>query len=208
MKIIFLGAPGAGKGTQAARLCERLGIPTISTGDIIREAIKKKTPLGVEFQKYTEKGLLVPDELVARLVEERLGKPDCQEGFLLDGFPRTIPQAQFLDQTGIGIDFVIDLNVPDEVIAERMTGRLYCPKCQRTYHTVHARPVKDGLCDDCGTELQIRADDRPETVKNRLAVYHEQTEPLLNYYADKVRHIDGCLSQDEVFERILKALGQ
>ena len=205
MKAILIGAPGAGKGTQAARVSAALGVPAISTGDIIRGAIRDKTPLGLEMQAITEKGGLVPDDIINRMVEERLKQADCQKGFLLDGFPRTIEQANFLDQAS-GIDKVIDLEVSDEDIRRRMTGRRFCPKCQRTYHVVHQKPRQEGKCDDCGTELDIRADDKPETVMERLRVYHEKTEPILAHYADRVVRIDGNQDPDRVTEEVLKAL--
>ena len=205
MKAILIGAPGAGKGTQAARISAALGIPAISTGDIIRSAIRDKTPLGLELQAIIESGRLAPDDVINRLVAERLGKDDCRKGFLLDGYPRTIEQADFLESVG-GIDKVVDLAVSDEDIRRRMTGRRFCPKCQRTYHVTYQKPRKENVCDDCGTELSIRADDKPETVMERLRVYHEKTEPILHYYADKVTHIDGNQDPDKVTQAVLAAL--
>ena len=205
MKAILIGAPGAGKGTQAARVSAALGIPAISTGDIIRSAIRDKTPLGLEMQAITESGRSVPDEIICRMVQERLGREDCQKGFLLDGFPRTIEQAAFLEGIG-GIDKVIDLEVSDEDIERRMTGRRFCPQCQRTYHVIYQKPQRDGLCDQCGTELSVRADDKPETVRERLHVYHEKTEPILSYYAERVARIDGNQDPDQVTKEVLEAL--
>lgn len=205
MKVILIGAPGAGKGTQAARISAALGIPAISTGDIIRGAIRDRTPLGMELKAIIESGALAPDDVINRLVAERLGQPDCQKGFLLDGFPRTVEQANFLESAG-GIDKVIDLAVSDEDIRRRMTGRRFCPKCQKTYHIVYQKPRRDGVCDGCGTDLEIRADDKPETVMERLRVYHEKTEPILHYYGDRVAHVDGNQDPDKVTEAVLAAL--
>ena len=206
MKLIFLGAPGAGKGTQAARISAALAIPAISTGDIIRSAIKKGTPLGLEFKRYTDQGCLVPDDLVNALVKERLGMPDCENGFILDGFPRTIEQAKFLDESGIAPDAVVDIEVSDDTIIRRMGGRRFCPKCQRTYHVLYNKPAEDGICDECKAELCIREDDKPETVLHRLEVYHQQTEPLICYYKEKIIEVDGTLSPEEIEKKILEAL--
>ena len=182
MNIIFLGAPGAGKGTQAEIVSERFGIPAISTGAIIREAIKTGTEMGLEARKFTEKGALVPDEVVIGIIKERLAKDDCQKGFILDGFPRTVPQAEALDQMGVSIDRVVSIEVSDERIIERMCGRRVCPACGATYHTV-SLPSKDGkTCDKCGVELAVRKDDEPEVVKSRLEIFHSTTEPLKAYY--------------------------
>ena len=184
MKIIFLGAPGAGKGTQAEVVSARLGIPTISTGAIIREAIKNGTETGLKAKKFIEQGNLLPDDVVIEIVKERLAKSDCSHGYILDGFPRTVPQAEALDHMGVVLDKVVSLEVDDEVILERMTGRRVCSTCGKTYHIHHA-PSKDGQnCDKCKTELSIRADDAPEVVKSRLDLYHDITEPLKHYYAD------------------------
>ena len=184
MKIIFLGAPGAGKGTQAEVVSARLGIPTISTGAIIREAIKNGTETGLKAKKFIEHGNLLPDDVVIEIVKERLAKSDCSHGYILDGFPRTVPQAEALDHMGVVLDKVVSLEVDDEVILERMTGRRVCSTCGKTYHIHHA-PSKDGQnCDKCKTELSIRADDAPEVVKSRLDLYHDITEPLKHYYAD------------------------
>ena len=187
MKIIFLGAPGAGKGTQAEHTSERLGIPAISTGAIIREAIKNETAMGLAAKAYTEKGALVPDEVVIGIIKERLDMEDCKNGYILDGFPRTVVQAQALDEMGIEMDAVISIEVADEAIIARMGGRRVCPVCSATYH-VDFKPSKDGVhCDNDGTVLTLRRDDSPEVVADRLRIYHEQTEPLKDYYASKGR---------------------
>lgn len=185
MKIMFLGAPGAGKGTQAERTAERLSIPAISTGAIIRSAIKNETEMGMAAKAYTEKGLLVPDEVVIGIIKERLDMDDCKGGFILDGFPRTVVQAEALDKMGIEMDAIISIEVSDEDIVERMSGRRVCPVCGSTYHVVW-NPSKDGkCCDNDGAELTTRKDDLPEVVRDRLKIYHEQTEPLKDYYAAK-----------------------
>ena len=185
MKIIFLGAPGAGKGTQAEKVSAKFGIPAVSTGNMIREAIANGTEMGNEAKKYTTTGALVPDEVVIGIIKERLAADDCKNGFILDGFPRTIPQAQALDTMGIAIDKVVSIEVEDEKIVKRMSGRRSCPKCGATYH-VDYKPCKDGVhCDACGAELTIRADDKPEVVQSRLVTYHEQTEPLKDFYEKK-----------------------
>ena len=183
MKLIMLGAPGAGKGTQAEILSERLSIPTISTGNIIREALKSGTEMGVRAKSYMDEGKLVPDEVVIGIIRERLAKDDCKNGFILDGFPRTIPQAEALDNMGAAIDRVIDLEVPDEKIVERMSGRRVCESCGASYHMLFKKPAADGKCDKCGGTLVQRKDDHPDTVKERLDVYHTQTEPLKEYYS-------------------------
>ena len=185
MKLMFLGAPGSGKGTQAEKVVERLGIPSISTGNIIRAALKAGTELGLKAKDYIENGQLVPDEVVIGLVRERLAEDDCKDGFILDGFPRTVPQAEALDAMGIGLDRVIDIEVPDEKIIKRMSGRRVCPDCGASYHLEYKKPQTEGRCDLCGTELILRKDDAPETVLERLKVYHEQTEPLVGYYRSK-----------------------
>lgn len=197
MKLIFLGAPGAGKGTQAEKVCEKLGIPTISTGNIIREALKNQTEMGLKAKSFIEAGKLVPDEVVIGIIKDRLAEDDCQKGFILDGFPRTIPQAEALDNMGIAIDKVIDIEVADEKIAQRMSGRRVCPDCGASYHTEYKKPEKEGVCNFCGAELVIRKDDSPEVVLDRLTVYHEQTEPLKDYYAAKgiLKVVEG---QEEV----------
>lgn len=208
MKIIFLGAPGAGKGTQAEVVAEKFGIPTISTGNIIREALKNGTEMGLKAKSFIEAGQLVPDEVVIGIIKERLAKDDCKNGFILDGFPRTIPQAEALDAMGISIDKVVDIEVPDENIMERMTGRRVCGKCGASYHLMFKKPLKDGICDSCGSELVQRKDDAPETVSDRLHVYHEQTEPLKDFYekAGKLSVVEGLGSVSEITERVLKAL--
>ena len=183
MKLIFLGAPGAGKGTQAEKVSEYLNIPTISTGNIIREALKNGTEMGKKAKSYMDSGALVPDDVVIGIIRERLAQPDCDNGFILDGFPRTIPQAEALDRMGIVIDRIIDIDVPDETIAQRVSGRRVCAACGSSYHIDYKKPTVEGVCDRCGGTLVQRKDDQPETVKERLAVYHEQTEPLKAYYA-------------------------
>ena len=208
MKIIFLGAPGAGKGTQAEIIASRLGIPTISTGAIIREALKTGTEMGVKAKKFIEAGELVPDDVVIGIIKERLAKSDCQNGFILDGFPRTVPQAEALDTMGIELDRVVSIEVPDEVIVERMSGRRVCAKCGATYHMVY-NPSKDGVnCDKCKEELTIRKDDAPEVVLSRLEVYHSTTEPLKDFYSKKgsLKLVDGVGSVDEISYRTIKAL--
>lgn len=208
MKLILLGAPGAGKGTQAEILCEALSIPTISTGNMIREALKSGTEMGLKAKAFIEAGGLVPDEVVIGIVQERLAMDDCKNGFILDGFPRTIPQAEALDRMGITIDRVVDINVPDEVISQRVSGRRVCPGCGNSYHITSKKPQKDGICDKCGDTLVQRKDDQPETVKERLRVYHEQTEPLRDYYAKtgKLLVMDGTEAREVIAEKTLKAL--
>lgn len=182
MNIIFLGAPGAGKGTQAEIVSEKLAIPTVSTGNIIRAALKNGTPMGLKAKEFIESGKLVPDEVVIGIIKDRLAEDDCKNGFILDGFPRTIPQAQALDTMGIVIDKVIDIEVADEKIAARMSGRRVCKACGNSYHLEYKKPQKDGVCDACGGELIQRKDDAPETVLERLKIYHEETEPLKDFY--------------------------
>ncbi len=208
MNIIFLGAPGAGKGTQAEIIAEKYNIPTISTGNIIREALKNGTEMGLKAKAYTEAGQLVPDEVVIGIIKERLAKGDCENGFILDGFPRTIPQAEALDAMGIIIDKVVDIEVPDEAIAERMTGRRVCPDCGASYHLVNKKPVKEGICDSCGAALIQRKDDAPETVADRLKVYHDQTEPLKGYYekTGKLEIVEGLGDVADITARVIKAL--
>ena len=183
MNLILLGAPGAGKGTQAEKICEKYNIPAVSTGNIIREALKNGTDMGLKAKSYIDAGKLVPDDVVIGIIKERLAEDDCQNGFILDGFPRTIPQAEALDNMGIKIDKVVDIEVPDEKIAARLSGRRVCLKCGATYHLEYKKPSVDGICDACGDELVQRKDDSPETVLDRLNVYHEQTEPLKDYYS-------------------------
>lgn len=183
MKLILLGAPGAGKGTQAEKICDKFSIPAISTGNIIREAIKSQTEMGKTAKAFVDDGKLVPDEVVIGIIKDRLAENDCKNGFVLDGFPRTIPQAEALDRMGVAIDKVISIEVPDDKIAARMSGRRVCAKCGASYHVEYKQPKTEGVCDACGDALVQRKDDAPETVLDRLKVYHEQTEPLKNYYA-------------------------
>ncbi len=185
MKLIMLGAPGAGKGTQAAILSERLGIPTISTGNILRAAVKNGTPVGLQAKSYMDAGKLVPDEVIIGIIAERLAEDDCQGGFILDGVPRTIAQAEALEQAGVRFDCVLDIEVPDQEIMRRMTGRRACTACGATYHVEAAPPKTEGVCDACGGALVQRDDDKPETVQSRLDVYHSQTEPLKDFYAQR-----------------------
>ena len=208
MKIIFLGAPGAGKGTQADKVSERLGIPTISTGAIIRAALKEGTKMGLEAKKFIEHGALVPDDIVIGIVKERLAQSDCGKGYILDGFPRSVPQAKALDEMGVKLDKVLSLEVADEVIVERMSGRRVCPGCGRSYHAVSLPSKKGDICEVCDTALTIRADDAPDVVRSRLEVYHSTTEPLKDFYREK-----GCLvvvygadAVEETTERTFKAL--
>ncbi len=183
MKLILLGAPGAGKGTQAEVICERLGIPAISTGNIIREALRNGTEMGLKAKSYMDSGALVPDDVVIGIIQERLAQDDCKNGFILDGFPRTVPQAAALDEMGITIDKVIDIEVADSDIEKRLSGRRICEKCGASYHIAYKPPTADGKCGKCGGDLMIRKDDLPETVRERLEIYHQQTEPLKDYYA-------------------------
>ena len=212
MRLIMLGAPGAGKGTQAARLAEAYGIPHISTGDIFRANIKGGTELGRKAKSYMDAGQLVPDELVCDLVADRISQSDCEKGFILDGFPRTIPQAEALsealDKMGLTLSAAVNVDVPDDNIIRRMGGRRACLKCGATYHIEHLKPAVKGICDKCGSELVLRDDDKPETVKTRLNVYHEQTQPLIDYYekAGLLRTVDGTVSADAVFEAIRSIL--
>ena len=187
MNIIFLGAPGAGKGTQSEIVSEKFAIPTISTGNIIRAALKNETAMGLKARSYIEAGDLVPDDVVIGIIQERLAEDDCKNGFILDGFPRTIPQAEALDAMGIKIDKVIDIEVPDEKIAQRLSGRRVCRNCGNSYHIEYKKPASEGICDACGGDLVQRADDAPETVLERLSVYHEKTEPLKAFYEKKNR---------------------
>lgn len=209
MKLIMLGAPGAGKGTQAAELKEKLSIPAISTGAIIRNAIKSETQVGIEAKKYIDNGQLVPDDTVIRLLDERLAMPDCANGFILDGFPRTIAQAKALDEKKVDIDYVILLHVDDDVIVERLSGRRECPNCAATYHVVSNPSAKGENCEKCGEALVTRADDTPETISKRLKVYHEQTEPLIKYYEETGKLVT-VVGKDDVrhtTEEVFKAIG-
>lgn len=214
MKIIMLGAPGAGKGTQAMMIAEKYGIPHVSTGDIFRANIKNGTELGMEAKKYMDQGLLVPDELTVKILLDRVAKEDCKDGYVLDGFPRTIPQAEVLDQElaklGEQIDYAVNVDVPDENIVKRMSGRRACLGCGATYHVEHIPPKQEGICDNCGQTLVLREDDKPETVQNRLKVYHDQTQPLIDFYAAKgvLRTVDGTAEMKEVFAAITAILEQ
>ena len=212
MKIIMLGAPGAGKGTQAKKIAAKYDIPHISTGDIFRANIKNGTELGKKAKTYMDQGLLVPDERVVDLVVDRVNQEDCGKGYVLDGFPRTIPQAEALDKalSGMGqkLDYAIDVDVPDENIIRRMSGRRACVGCGATYHLEYAPTKKEGICDACGGELILRDDDKPETVKKRLDVYHEQTQPLIDYYtkAGILKTVDGTVDIEDVFRAITEIL--
>ncbi|MCI9271204.1 MAG: adenylate kinase [Dorea sp.] len=212
MKIIMLGAPGAGKGTQAKKIAGKYNIPHISTGDIFRANIKNGTELGKKAKTYMDQGLLVPDELVVDLVADRVNQEDCANGYVLDGFPRTIPQAEALTKAlkelGQKMDYAIDVDVPDANIVNRMSGRRACVGCGATYHMVYAPTKQEGVCDSCGGELILRDDDKPDTVQKRLNVYHEQTQPLIDYYTREgiLRKVDGTIDIEEVFGQIVKLL--
>lgn len=212
MKIVLLGAPGAGKGTQAKKIAEKFDIPHISTGDIFRENIKNQTQLGKKAKEYIDQGLLVPDELVLELIIDRLNEPDCKNGYVLDGFPRTIPQAialdEALDKKNDRIKHAIDVDVPDEVIIRRMSGRRVCLNCGRTYHIETLRPKVEGICDYCDSKLVLREDDKQETVQKRLKVYHEQTQPLLDYYKKKgiLYSVNGTKDIDDIYNEIINVL--
>ena len=206
MKMIFLGAPGAGKGTQAEIVSEKYSLPAISTGAIIREAIKNQTEMGKAAKSYTESGALVPDEVVIGIIKERLAMDDCKNGFILDGFPRTVPQAEALDNMGVKIDLVINIDVPDEKIVERMSGRRVCSKCGASYHTIYNPSKKGDVCEKCENELQIRKDDAPEVVLSRLKTYHEQTEPLIEFYS-KLGVLETVIGQEEVADTTALTLG-
>ena len=214
MKIIMLGAPGAGKGNQAKMIAEKCGIPHISTGDIFRANIKNGTELGAKAKEYMDKGLLVPDELVCDLVVDRIQQADCEKGYILDGFPRTIPQAEALENALNAIeqklDYAIDIDVPDENIINRMSGRRACVGCGATYHVLFNPTKVEGKCDVCGESLILRDDDKPETVKKRLDVYHTQTQPLIDFYTERkvLVEVDGTQSMDKVFDDIMKILGE
>ena len=213
MKIIMLGAPGAGKGTQAKMIAEKYAIPHISTGDIFRANIKNGTELGKEAKKYMDQGKLVPDELTVKILLDRVAQPDCANGYVLDGFPRTIPQAEVLDKAlcelGDKIDYAINVDVPDENIVNRMGGRRACVGCGATYHIKYNAPKEENTCDTCGSDLIIRDDDKPETVQNRLSVYHEQTQPLIDFYEKEgvLRTVDGTVDMSDVFAAIVDILG-
>ena len=213
MKIIMLGAPGAGKGTQAEMISEKYGLPHISTGDIFRANIKNGTELGKEAKKYMDQGQLVPDELTVKILLDRVAQDDCKDGYVLDGFPRTIPQAEVLDaeltKLGDKVDYAINVDVPDDNIINRMSGRRACVSCGATYHVVFNPTKVEGVCDKCGANLILRDDDKPETVKNRLDVYHKQTQPLIDFYSKKgiLKEVDGTVAMNEVFESITSILG-
>lgn len=212
MKIIMLGAPGAGKGTQAKMIAAKYSIPHISTGDIFRANIKEGTELGKKAKEYMDNGQLVPDELTVKILLDRVAKDDCKNGYVLDGFPRTIPQAEVLDtevsKLGEKIDYAIDVEVPDENIVKRMGGRRACVKCGATYHIEHVPPKKEGICDTCGSELILRDDDKPETVKERLNVYHKQTQPLIDFYNKKgiLKSVSGTKDVNDVFADVVAIL--
>ncbi|MCI9445942.1 MAG: adenylate kinase [Lachnospiraceae bacterium] len=213
MKIIMLGAPGAGKGTQAKQIADKYSIPHISTGDIFRANLKAGTELGKKAKEYMDQGLLVPDELTCDLVMDRIAQEDCKNGFVLDGFPRTIPQAEALDaaltKIGQNMDYAIDVDVPDENIVNRMSGRRACLNCGATYHIVSIPTKTEGICDRCGSPVVLRDDDQPETVKKRLDVYHAQTQPLIDYYQKQgiLKSVDGTQPMEEVFGAIVEILG-
>ena len=213
MKIIMLGAPGAGKGTQAIMIAEKYGIPHVSTGDIFRANIKNNTPLGQEAKKYMDQGQLVPDELTVKILLDSVAKDDCKNGYVLDGFPRTIPQAEVLEnalkELNDKIDYAIDVDVPDENIVKRMGGRRACVKCGATYHIEHVPPKQEGVCDNCGESLILRDDDKPETVQKRLDVYHKQTQPLIDFYNERniLKSVDGTMDKKDVFDAIVAILG-
>ena len=209
MNLILLGAPGAGKGTQAELLTQQLGIPAISTGNMLREAISKGSELGKQVKRYMDEGSLVPDELILGIVAERVSQSDCKNGFILDGVPRTLAQAASLDAKGVKIDHVVSIEIDDAVIEGRMTGRRVCTKCGASYHIAVNPPKTEGVCDSCGGEVGIRKDDAPETVRHRLEVYHETTEPLKDYYAEqgKLQVVNGNQPIDSVLQEILTAIG-
>ena len=208
MKLILLGAPGAGKGTQAEKISDKYNIPTISTGNIIRAALKNGTEMGLKAKSYIDAGNLVPDDVVIGIIKERLAEDDCQGGYILDGFPRTIPQAEALDEMGFAIDMALSIEVADEEIVKRMSGRRVCEKCGASYHTEYKKPEVEGVCNLCGGALVIRKDDEPETVKNRLDVYHSQTEPLKDYYkaCGKLVCVEGQDKVEDTTRLVLAAL--
>ena len=209
MKLILLGAPGAGKGTQADILSAKLGIPTISTGNILRAAVKAGTPIGLKAQSYMQAGQLVPDEVIIGIMRERLQESDCANGYILDGMPRTIPQAEALVAGGVDIDVALSIEISDEVIVERMSGRRTCPDCGASYHVVNSPSKVEGVCDKCGAQLTIRKDDEPEVVKARLVTYHRETEPLKDFYAKlgKLKTVDNQPSIAQTSEEIFRVLG-
>ena len=209
MNLVFLGAPGAGKGTQADIVAAKLNIPTISTGNILRAAVKNETPIGLKAKKFMDSGALVPDDVIIGIIAERLAQPDCQNGYILDGVPRTIAQAEAMEQQGVNLDAAVLIDVPDEAIEKRMGGRRACTNCGATYHVEAMPPKKEGICDKCGSELTVRKDDMPETVKNRLAVYHKETEPLIGFYEarGKLKKVAGTGTVEENTAKVFKALG-
>ena len=210
MKLILLGAPGAGKGTQAEILCKELDIPTISTGNILRAAAKNGTPTGLKAKAFMDAGQLVPDEVIIGIITERLAESDCEKGYILDGVPRTIAQAEALEKAGVAFDSVVSIEISDETIMERMSGRRVCPDCGASYHVVAVPPVKEGVCDKCGAALIQRKDDAPETVKSRLQVYHKETEPLKAFYAQRglLKSVENQPTVEETSKAILYALGR
>ena len=210
MKLILLGAPGAGKGTQAEIIASKLSIPTISTGNILREAIRNWTKTGLEAKRYMDEGKLVPDDVIIGIVADRVAQPDCAGGYILDGMPRTIPQAQALEDRGIHFDHVISIEIADEVIEKRMTGRRVCSNCGASYHVVANPPKAEGVCDSCGGALTIRKDDAPETVRNRLSVFHKETEPLKEFYQKlgKLQLVDGNQAIEKATSAIMEVLGE
>ena len=209
MKLILLGPPGAGKGTQAEILCKKLNIPTISTGNILRAAVKNGTPVGLKAKEYMDAGKLVPDEVIIGVISERLAEADCQKGFILDGVPRTIPQAEALEKAGITFDAVVSLEISDDEIVDRMGGRRVCAACGAPYHVKNLPPKVEGVCDACGGKLEARADDKPEVVRDRLKVYHKETAPLKDFYAERnlLKTVDNQPTVAETTAAILKALG-
>lgn len=209
MNLILLGAPGAGKGTQAELLTEKLGIPAISTGNMLREAMKNGTEVGKQAKSYMDQGLLVPDDVIIGIVRERVSQPDCQKGFILDGVPRTIPQAEALEKAGITFDAVVSLEISDDEIVDRMGGRRVCASCGAPYHVKNLPPKVEGVCDACGGKLEARADDKPEVVRDRLKVYHKETAPLKDFYAERnlLKTVDNQPTVAETTAAILKALG-
>ena len=209
MKLVLLGAPGAGKGTQAEILCKKLNIPTISTGNILRAAVKNGTPVGLKAKEYMDQGALVPDEVIIGIVCERLSEPDCANGFILDGVPRTIPQAEALEANGIDIDCALSIEIADETIIDRMSGRRTCPNCGASFHVVSNPPKQEGICDSCGSALTIRKDDAPETVKARLVTYHTETEPLKAFYEQrgKLKAVENQSTIEATTAEICSVLG-
>ena len=209
MKLILLGPPGAGKGTQAEILTKRLGVPAISTGNILRAAVKNGTPTGLKAKEYMDAGKLVPDEVIIGVISERMAEPDCQEGFILDGVPRTIPQAEALEKAGVTFDAVVSIEIEDEVIVDRMDGRRVCTTCGAPFHVRNMPPKVEGVCDSCGGELKERADDKPEVVRDRLAVYHKETAPLKDFYAERnlLKSVENQPTVAETTTAILNVLG-